>query len=98
MPITLTKTLQSEEYNLYLIIEPIAIVGSRFIVAVNGYRSQGHYQDNFTPLIVKRETIDSQTLVLAYRALAPFNMVAAVQAIESYMVQSIAYYLGGSVS
>lgn len=97
MAITLAKTLQGKEYNFYIITQPL-MATNVLVVELRFYESSGHYTDGFACLITKREVISNGTAVAAYINLAPVSMQAAIQAVETYLVQSVPYYSGGAVN
>lgn len=99
MPITMTKTLQGEEYaNLYSLPEPLSDTGGFVVFDFKVYRTVGHYNDGFTPLLVKREIIMDIPTLTTYRQYRDAgNMPAALQAVEEYVVSQSGFYQGGTV-
>lgn len=98
MPIQLTKTLQGQQYTLYIITTVEFIDESRALSVVqNIYQSQGHFDDDFLPIIRKRATVTNNTIVRSIRAVLRENYATAVALIETFLVNNVQYYQGGSV-
>jgi hypothetical protein len=98
MAIILTKTLQTIEYDLYIlttILNPFYTIG--LTLDQYTYASEGHFNDGFLPIIRRNVQITDGGTVTTITALFYSDPNGAVEAAETYLVANDAYYAGGSV-
>lgn len=97
MPIQLAKTLQTVDYTLYIITD-IDLPGSdRVLINQRIYQSKGHFDDDFLPIILKRQVITNQARVNTIRMLIRTNYDEAINAVETFLTANVPYYQGGVV-
>lgn len=99
MAISLVKTLQAVEYTLYIISDVRLTQQNPETVEVsqNIYQSNGHYSDEFTPLITKTVVITDTNAIVAIKALLSSNYTSAVSAAEQFLIGAVAYYADGEI-
>jgi len=98
MAILLTKTLQTVMYNLYIKTElNIVEQDNRLYLIQNIYQSKGHFDDDFLPIIRRRFNTANPNIIRIVRSLMREDFPSAVLAVETFLVQNVAYYQGGSV-
>lgn len=101
MPILITKTLQGELYNLYILTE-FSLNQRRESVdlRLKIYRSKGHFQDEFLPIIQKQFTITNRQFIRAITAVIDNNGGSydiVLNIIETELVSRFAYLNGAVV-
>lgn len=97
MAIRLVKTLQTVNYTLYIKTTVQLLTQESVSVRLKFYQSQGHYQDDFLPIIEKQVTITADNVLQIMQAFYPGNEQIYTQAIEQYLVQAVGYYQGGAI-
>lgn len=99
MSITLSKTLQSRSYVLYIRSELKLVDRDNSINLIQDiYESKGHYDDGFLPIIRKRLQTNNINIVRIVRSLVTNDLSSAILAVETFLVQNVPYYQGGSVA
>ena len=99
MPITLVKTLQGIEYTLYSVTNVQTVLETVILVRPNIYQSYGHFLDNFLPIISRQDVLEDSVLLIAvwpYYLQRDYGTVKSL--IETFLVNSVAYYSGGIIS
>jgi hypothetical protein len=99
MAIALTKTLQTIGYNLYITnsIRLLFVPELAIEMIQNVYESEGHYTDEFLPIIYKVVSITDGETVSEILALLGPNYPGAIITAEQYLIDNVGYYTGGSV-
>jgi hypothetical protein len=98
MPITLTKTLQTVEYDLYMKTIIAAALPTFVVASLDIYESSGHCDDGFVAIIKKQQSITDSATVATVLVNRFTNQPVAIAAIENYLVANVAWYSGGIVS
>lgn len=102
MPIQITKTLQGDSYNLYFLTEFRLDREDKILDLVSiGYRSKGHFQDGFLPLIRKEFNISNRSVIQAVRNILHGNngesYTLVLDFIERQIVQRSPFFADGVV-
>lgn len=98
MSIQLDKTLQGVAYSLYIKTDlNISEENRKIYLTQDIYTSKGHFDDGFLPIIRRRLDTGNVNIIRIVRALLREDRSAALLAIETFLVQNIAYYQGGIV-
>jgi hypothetical protein len=97
MAINLIKTLQSVQYNLYIKTQVNITHDGSVVIMQDFFQSKGHYQDDFYPIIRKRQIITNPTRVNSIKAALKDDYNEAVNLVEAFLIQNVAYYTGGVV-
>ena len=99
MAIEITKTLQAVEYVLYIITKIDIDNSEDFGLSISQdiYQSQGHYTDEFLPIIRKYPTVSSRNARVAIRAVLQEDYNSAVQATEQFLITAGGFYEGGEI-
>ncbi len=102
MPIIITKTLQGDVYSLYFLTEfKIDREDRTLDLVLLGYRSKGHFLDNFLPILRKEFSISNRQVIQAVRDILNNNngetYTLVLDLIERQITQRITYFTGGVV-
>ncbi len=97
MAIVVSKTLQGVEYMLYFTTEVKQTEGDTIRLVLTGYQSEGHFNDDFLPIIQKSPVVKNKNRAESVIALYEKNYKEAVELIESFLVGNVPYFVGGVV-
>lgn len=97
MSITLTKTLSGASYTLHIKTSIMISNYSQTVVDMLMYEDQQCYTDGFYPMLHKQHNITNSTVNSIVMQNYMVNTAIAMQAIETYLVQSDPWYEGGTV-
>jgi hypothetical protein len=98
MAIVLEKTLQQVLYTLYIKTEvQLSEENKKIYLIQDMYTSKGHFTDGFLPIIRKRLDTGNVNIIRVVKALIEEDRSSAILAIETFLVQNVAYYTGGVV-
>lgn len=102
MPILITKTLQGEVYNLYFLTEfKLDREHKTLDLVLFGYRSKGHYKDDFLPIIRKEQSITNRQFIAAVKSVLENangeSYAIVLDLIEGEITQRSPYFIGGVV-
>ena len=101
MAILLTKTLQSVEYDLYIMVVDYIFFSSmnKAMVTVNVWESQGHKTDKFVPMIVRMEDVygDSTIDLPPEDSSGIADITLLMNYSHQYLLDNVAWYSGGTL-
>lgn len=95
MAIALTKTLQAVEYDFHIVSMVQWLSATLVVLQAEAYQSEGHYNDGFVPMIVRRETINHAPTAASFGGV--YSSSVGMATAEAWLIANVAWYSGGSV-